>query len=138
MRIHFFGAAQNVTGSKYLLEINGKRLLLECGFFQGKRADTYEKNLKFPFDPRSIDAVILSHAHIDHSGNLPNLIKSGYEGKIYATPATSLLADIMLQDSGHIQEYDVAYMNKKRARKGEPLTGTNLHTGRCQKSSGSF
>ncbi len=120
MRIHFYGAAQTVTGSKYLLEINGKRLLLECGFFQGKRADTYEKNLKFPFDPRSIDAVILSHAHIDHSGNLPNLIKSGYEGLIYATPATCLLADIMLQDSGHIQEYDVQYVNKKRAKRGEP------------------
>jgi metallo-beta-lactamase family protein len=120
MKIHFFGAAQTVTGSKYVLEINGKRLLLECGFFQGKRAETYDKNLKFPFDPRTIDAVILSHAHIDHSGNLPNLIKSGYEGPIYATPATSLLADIMLQDSGHIQEYDVQYVNKKRAKKGEP------------------
>jgi metallo-beta-lactamase family protein len=120
MKIHFHGAARNVTGSKYLLEINGKRLLLECGFFQGKRADTYEKNLKFPFEPGSIDAVILSHAHIDHSGNLPNLIKHGYEGRIFTTPATSLLADIMLQDSGHIQEYDVEYMNKKRARKGEP------------------
>jgi metallo-beta-lactamase family protein len=120
MRITFYGAAQTVTGSKYLLEVNGKRLLLECGFFQGKRAETYEKNLKFPFDPRTIDAMILSHAHIDHSGNLPNLIKSGYEGKIYATPATCLLADIMLQDSGHIQEYDAEYLNKKRARKGEP------------------
>jgi metallo-beta-lactamase family protein len=120
MKIHFYGAAQTVTGSKYLLEINGKRLLLECGFFQGKRADTYEKNLKFPFDPGTLDAVILSHAHIDHSGNLPNLIKSGYEGSIYATPATCLLADIMLQDSGHIQEYDVQYVNKKRAKKGEP------------------
>ncbi|MEI8133339.1 MAG: MBL fold metallo-hydrolase [Leptolinea sp.] len=121
MKIHFYGAAQNVTGSKYLLEINGKRLLLECGIFQGKRADTYEKNLKFPFDPRSVDAVILSHAHIDHSGNLPNLVKKGYEGQIFTTPATSLLADIMLQDSGHIQEADAEYMNIKRARKGEPL-----------------
>ncbi len=120
MKIHFYGAAQTVTGSKYLLEIGGKRLLLECGFFQGRRADTYEKNLKFPFDPRSIDAVILSHAHIDHSGNLPNLIKSGYDGPIHATPATGMLADIMLQDSGHIQEYDVEYVNKKRAKKGEP------------------
>jgi metallo-beta-lactamase family protein len=120
MKIHFCGAAQTVTGSKYLLEINGKRLLLECGFFQGKRADTYAENLNFPFDPGSIDAVVLSHAHIDHSGNLPNLVKQGYAGQIYATPATCLLADIMLQDSGHIQEYDVEYMNKKRARKGEP------------------
>lgn len=120
MRIHFHGAARTVTGSKYLLEIHGKKLLLECGFFQGKRADTYEKNLNFPFDPRSIDAVILSHAHIDHSGNLPNLVKSGYEGPIFATPATCNLAEIMLLDSGHIQEYDVQYVNKKRARKGQP------------------
>jgi len=120
MRIHFFGAAQTVTGSKYLIEVNGRHLLLECGFFQGKRGETYEKNLKFPFNPTTVDAVILSHAHIDHSGNLPNLIKKGYEGKIYATPATGLLADIMLQDSGHIQEADAEYVNTKRARKGEP------------------
>jgi metallo-beta-lactamase family protein len=120
MKITFYGAAQTVTGSKYLVEVNGKRLLLECGFFQGKRGDTYEKNLKFPFDPRTLDAVILSHAHIDHSGNLPNLVKSGYDGPIYATPATGLLADIMLQDSGHIQEADAEYVNIKRARKGEP------------------
>lgn len=120
MKLTIYGAAQTVTGSKYLMQINGKRLLLECGFFQGKRAETYDKNLKFPFDPHSIDAMILSHAHIDHSGNLPNLIKSGYAGPIYTTPASSLLADIMLQDSGHIQEYDVEYVNRKRAKKGEP------------------
>ncbi len=120
MKIHFHGAARTVTGSKYYIEINGKHLLLECGIFQGRRKDTYEKNLNFPFDPRSVDAVILSHAHIDHSGNLPNLIKRGYEGKIYATPGTCHLADIMLQDSGHIQESDIQYLNKKRARKGEP------------------
>lgn len=120
MKIHFYGAARTVTGSKYLLEINGKRLLLECGIFQGRRSDMYDKNLNFPFDPRSVDAVVLSHAHIDHSGNLPNLIKRGYEGKIYATPATCHLGDIMLQDSGYIQESDVQYVNKKRARKGEP------------------
>ena len=78
MKLTIFGAAQTVTGSKYLLEINNKRLLLECGLFQGKRAKTYEYNLNFDFDPASIDAVILSHAHIDHSGNLPNLVKQGY------------------------------------------------------------
>lgn len=120
MKIHFYGAARTVTGSKYLLEINGKRLLLECGIFQGRRSDMYDRNLNFPFDPSSVDAVILSHAHIDHSGNLPNLIKRGYEGKIFATPATCHLGDIMLQDSGYIQESDVQYVNKKRARKGEP------------------
>lgn len=120
MKVHFNGAAQTVTGSQYLFEINGKRLLLECGLFQGKRADTYLKNQHFPFDPGTVDALILSHAHIDHSGNLPNLIKSGYRGLIYTTPGTADLADIMLRDSGHIQEADALYVNKKRARRGEP------------------
>lgn len=120
MRIHFNGAAQTVTGSQYLLEVNGARLLLECGLFQGHRKDTYQTNLHFPFEPRSLDAVILSHAHIDHSGNLPNLIQQGYEGSIYATPTTADLADIMLQDSGHIQQADAEFVNRKRAKRGEP------------------
>jgi len=120
MKLTIYGAAQTVTGSKHLLEINGRKLLLECGLFQGKRKDTYDRNLNFEFDPASLDAVILSHAHIDHSGNLPNLVKSGYSGPIYATPATRDLADIMLKDSGHIHEYDVMYVNKKRKKKGLP------------------
>jgi metallo-beta-lactamase family protein len=120
MRIHFYGAAHTVTGSKHLLEINGRYILLECGFFQGKRTESYEKNLTFPFDPKKLSAVILSHAHIDHSGNLPNLVKQGFNGLIYTTGATARLADIMLQDSGHIQEADAVFVNKKRARRGEP------------------
>jgi metallo-beta-lactamase family protein len=120
MRIHFNGAAQTVTGAQFLVEVNGKRLLLDCGLFQGHRKETYQTNLNFPFDPERLDAVILSHAHIDHSGNLPNLIKQGFEGTIYATPATADLADIMLQDSGHIQEADVQFVNRKRAKRGEP------------------
>lgn len=120
MRIHFNGAAQTVTGSQLYLEVNGHRLLLECGLFQGKRDETYTRNRTFNFDVTKLDAVVLSHAHIDHSGNLPNLVKSGYSGKIYTTPATARLADIMLQDSGHVQEMDVQFVNKKRARKGEP------------------
>ncbi len=120
MNITFHGAARTVTGSRHLLEINGHRLLLDCGLYQGRRKDTYERNLNFPFEPTSVDAVILSHAHIDHSGNLPNLVRQGYGGPIYATHATSHLADIMTRDSGHIQEYDVAYVNKRRARRGEP------------------
>jgi metallo-beta-lactamase family protein len=120
MRIHFNGAARTVTGSQHLLEINGSRLLLECGLFQGHRRDTYERNQGFSFEPGSVDAVILSHAHIDHSGNLPNLVKQGFSNPIYATPATLHLADIMLRDSGHIQEADIEFVNKKRAQRGEP------------------
>lgn len=121
MRIHFHGAARTVTGSQHLLEINGHKLLLECGLFQGRRKDTFERNRHFYFAPEEIDAVILSHAHIDHSGNLPHLVKKGYEGPIYTTPATAHLGNIMLMDSGHIHESDAQYINKKRAKRGEPL-----------------
>jgi metallo-beta-lactamase family protein len=121
MKLHILGAARSVTGSQYLLEVNGSRLLLECGLFQGRRVDTYERNRNFTHDPRDLDAVILSHAHIDHSGNLPNLIKRRFSGAIYGTPATADLADIMLRDSAHIQESDAAYLNKKRQRKGLPM-----------------
>ncbi len=120
MKLIVHGAAKTVTGSKYLLEINDQRMLLECGLFQGKRKKTYEYNLNFDFDPTTLDAVFLSHAHIDHSGNLPNLVKQGYQGPIYATDATRDLADIMLKDSGHIHEYDVKYLNKKRVKRGLP------------------
>ena len=120
MRLTFFGAAREVTGSMHLIEVNDRRVLLECGLFQGRRAETYERNLHFPFDPASIDAVVLSHAHIDHSGNLPNLAKNGYHGNIWCTLATRNLCTFMLMDSGHIQEQDVEYVNKKRSRDGEP------------------
>ena len=120
MLIRFNGAAQTVTGSQHLLEINGHRLLLECGLFQGRRSDTYERNLNFPYDPASVDAVILSHAHIDHSGNLPNLVKQGFKGLIYATKATAKLAELMLRDSAHIQESDAEYISKKNRRRGLP------------------
>ncbi len=120
MRITFLGAAREVTGSMHLIEVNDRRVLLECGLFQGRRAETYERNLNFPFDPASIDAVVLSHAHIDHSGNIPNLAKNGYRGNIWCTLATRNLCTFMLMDSGHIQEQDVEYVNKKRRRDGEP------------------
>jgi len=120
MKLHFLGAAQTVTGSQYLLEVNGARLLLECGLFQGRRADTYERNRTFTFDPTGLDAMILSHAHIDHCGNLPNLVKRQYNKPIYATSATADLTDITVRDSAHIQESDAEYLNKKRKRKGLP------------------
>ena len=121
MRINFHGAAHTVTGSQHLLEINGHRLLLDCGLYQGRRDETYALNWSFAYDPRGVDAVILSHAHIDHCGNLPNLVKHGYEGPIYAVPATVDLATIMMADSGRIQESDAAFVNKKRLRRGEEL-----------------
>jgi metallo-beta-lactamase family protein len=119
MEITFHGAAQTVTGSQHLLRVNGYTLLLECGLFQGRRKETYKRNRNFHFDPTKVDAVLLSHAHIDHSGNLPHLVKKGYRGPIYATHATSHLANLMLIDSGHIHELDAIYINKRRARRGE-------------------
>ena len=92
MRIHFLGATRTTTGSMYLFEINGRRMLLECGLFQGRRDESIERNRKFPFAPKQIDAVVLSHAHIDHCGNLPNLCRQGFEGNIYCTFATRDLA----------------------------------------------
>ena len=114
MKIQFIGGARTVTGSQHLLTINGKKILLECGLFQGRRNETYEKNKDFKFDPKEIDALILSHAHIDHSGNIPNLVKSGFDGPIYATAATVDLCEIMLRDSAYLQQRDVEWLNKKK------------------------
>ena len=120
MQIHFFGATRTTTGSMYLFEINGKRLLLECGLFQGKREESIERNRNFPFDPKQLDAVVLSHAHIDHCGNLPNLARQGYEGNIFCTFATRDLAAIMLEDSAGIQLADAEFVSKKRAKNNLP------------------
>jgi len=115
-----YGAARNVTGSRHLLDINGYRILLDCGLFQGRRADTYERNLHFPFDAKSLNAVIISHAHMDHLGDLPNLVKQGFGGDVHCTSATLDLANIMLMDSANIQEGDIDYVNKVRRRHNEP------------------
>jgi metallo-beta-lactamase family protein len=119
--VTFWGAAHTVTGSMHLLEANGRRLLLDCGLFQGRRAEARQRNSKFPFEPRSIDAVVLSHAHIDHCGNLPNLVRQGFAGPIYCTPATGDLMAVMLQDSAKIQEEDAAYLNRHRAHGQTPV-----------------
>lgn len=119
MKIEFIGGAQTVTGSQHLLYINGKKILLECGLFQGRRSETYDKNKNFKFNPAEIDALILSHAHIDHSGNIPNLVSKGFKGLIYATSATVDLCQIMLRDSAHLQEKDIEWVNKKKLKKGE-------------------
>src|SRR5436190_1246624 len=122
MKITFHGAARTVTGSKHLLSLsNGKNLLLDCGFFQGHGADTDGMNRNFNFNPDEIDYFILSHAHIDHSGNIPNLVKHGFRGNIYCTPATRDLCTIMLADTAHIQESDLKYINRAREKKGYEL-----------------
>jgi metallo-beta-lactamase family protein len=121
MKIKFCGAARTVTGSQHLIEINDRKILLDCGLYQGKREEAYQINKTFLFDPAEIHAVVLSHAHIDHSGNLPTLVAKGFKGNIYCTTATRDLASIMLQDSAHIQEKDTEFVNKKRAKKHEPL-----------------
>ncbi|HUI91716.1 MAG TPA: MBL fold metallo-hydrolase [Chitinivibrionales bacterium] len=122
MKLQFFGGAQTVTGSQYVLTVNGRSLGLECGLFQGRRAESYEKNLNFRFDPKTLDCLILSHAHMDHSGNIPNLVKKGFGGPIYATPPTVDLCRIMLRDSAHLQLKDIEFVNaKKRKQHDTPL-----------------
>ncbi len=120
MKITFHGAVRTVTGSQHLLTVNGRKILLDCGLYQGSRKQTYKRNQHLPFDAAEIDYLILSHAHIDHSGNIPNLVKSGFRGGIICTYATRDLCAVMLRDSAKIQQYDIEYLNKKRARNGQP------------------
>jgi metallo-beta-lactamase family protein len=116
MRIKFCGAARTVTGSQHLLDVNGNKILLDCGLFQGKREDAYNTNKTFLFDPKELHCLVLSHAHIDHSGNVPSLSKKGFKADIYSTPATRDLCAIMLQDSAHIQKNDTQFVNRKRLK----------------------
>jgi metallo-beta-lactamase family protein len=133
MKIRFIGATEAVTGSKHLIITeSGSQVLLDCGLYQGMGKETDEMNraLDLDLDPSGIEAVILSHAHIDHSGNLPSLVKLGFTGSIYCTEATLDVCKILLLDSAHIHESDIKYINKKRERKGlsplKPLYSINL------------
>ncbi len=121
MRITFHGGTRTVTGSKHLLEVNGRKILLECGLFQGRREEARKRNLEFPFDTLAVDAVILSHAHIDHSGALPALARAGYEGPIWCTRATADLLSVLLRDSAAIHERDIYLVNKHRPAGTPPV-----------------
>ena len=119
MKLSFYGAARSVTGSRHLLEAPGFRLMFDCGMFQGRRQEAFRKNQDLGFDPKSLGAVLLSHAHIDHSGALPVLPGQGFSGKVYLTRASADLAGIMLEDSARVQEYDCRYVNKQERRRGK-------------------
>ncbi|MBI5152152.1 MBL fold metallo-hydrolase [Candidatus Peregrinibacteria bacterium] len=121
MKIRFCGATREVTGSKHLIIVNDKRVLLDCGLYQGYRREAYAKNNAFPFKPSSVDALVLSHSHIDHCGNIPGLVKKGFEGSIYATSATRDLCSYMLMDSAMIQERDAEYLKKHEKTHKSPI-----------------
>jgi len=121
VKIKFYGAARQVTGSMHVIEKDGFKLLLDCGMQQGKRKESFERNRNFPFSPHDINSLILSHAHIDHSGNIPTIIVQGYKGQVFCTHATKDLCDLMLPDSAYVQLKDLEYVNKKRAKQGKNL-----------------
>lgn len=120
MKLTFYGAAREVTGSRHLLEVNGKKILLDCGMYQGHRKEAERRNHVFGFTPKEIDMVCLSHAHIDHSGALPRLVREGFSGPIYSTFATRDLCQFMLLDSAYIQEREAAYLNTHKKKKRQP------------------
>jgi metallo-beta-lactamase family protein len=121
MKLHFHGAARSVTGSRHLLETRSGGVLLDCGLYQGSRDEAFRRNRVLGFDLKAVQSVVLSHAHIDHSGALPALVKAGWSGPIYATPATADLAALMLQDSAAIQERDIEIVNRREGTSKERL-----------------
>ncbi len=120
MHLQFQGAARTVTGSMHMVTVQGKTILLDCGIYHGRREEAWARNSLFPFEPSAIEAVVLSHAHIDHSGNLPGLVRQGFRGSIYCTHATRSLCAVMLKDSAFIQQRDMEFINRKRLKKGLP------------------
>ena len=129
LSLTFHGAARETTGSRHPLSLDDKQILLDCGLYQGRRKRTFERNLHFGFDPAAVHSVLLSHAHIDHSGNLPNLAKQGFAGTIHCTPATQDLCRVMLRDSAFIQEKDAEWLTRRSRKPGrEPKTYEPLYT----------
>jgi len=127
LKIKFLGATRSVTGSMHILESNGKKILIDCGLFQGRREESNRRNRNLPFEPQSIERAVLSHSHMDHSGNIPTLVKNGYGNTIYSTFATRDLCLVMLDDSAYLQEKDAEYLNKRNRNKNYPLI-TPLYT----------
>jgi metallo-beta-lactamase family protein len=121
VQLHFTGAAREVTGSSHLLQVNGRTILLDCGLYQGRRHEVGQKNRKLPHAADRIDAVVLSHAHIDHAGRLPFLVKEGFRGPIHSTVATRDLCEVMLADSAHIQEKDAEFLARRKKEVADPL-----------------
>ena len=139
MKIAFHGAARTVTGSKHLLTLkNGKKILLDCGMFQGMGKETDALNRDFGFEPREVDVMVLSHAHVDHSGLIPKLVKDGFTGKIFCTPATKDLSAILLKDSAEIQEDEAKFQNKRRASEGLPYLQPLYSVEDAQRAMGHF
>ena len=119
LTLSFHGAARSTTGSRHLLKVDDKHILLDCGLYQGPRRKTYERNLNFSFPPTSVDAMVLSHAHIDHSGNIPNLVRQEFAGSVFSTPPTADLCRIMLRDSAYLQERDAEFVSRRHRRQGK-------------------
>jgi len=138
MRIKFLGASGEVTGSCHLLQVGDRRVLLDCGLFQGGDKDEQRNREPFPFDPVAIDAVILSHAHIDHSGRIPLLVRQGCQGPVYTHRASSDLCNIMLRDAGYLSEREAEWENRKRERKGLPLVDPLFTIQDAEKAMGRF
>jgi metallo-beta-lactamase family protein len=129
VRLQFVGAAREVTGSAHLLQVGGRTILLDCGLFQGRRREVAERNRTLPYAVDRIDAVVLSHAHIDHAGRLPFLVAEGYRGDIHCTPATRDLCEVMLADSAHIQMKDAEHL----ARQGRGRWSRSMRSGTCRR-----
>ena len=127
MKIKFLGGTKSVAGSMHVLESEGKKILIDCGLFQGRREESNQRNKNLPFKPETIERMVLSHAHLDHSGNIPTLVKNGYSNTIYSTFATRDLCLVMLRDSANLQEKDAEYLNKRDKNKGVPMV-TPLYT----------